>query len=195
MTSMIAPSLEKVRDRAMTGIRSHWKLFLLSGVLMLLLGMLSITLPRIATLEIDLLVGWLFTIGGVIRIVTVIGKQHVLGFWWSALSGMFAIVVGTLLITRPMQGVITLTLLLTVFFVIEGVAAIFFGIEFRRYVKWSGWTIFGGLANLIMAYLIWRGWPATADWVVGLFAGLNMIFLGMPLIALALTARRGTLAA
>jgi uncharacterized membrane protein HdeD (DUF308 family) len=118
------------------------------------------------------------------------------GFWWSLLSGVLAVLLGAILIARPLQGVITLTIVMTTIFVIEGVAAVFVALEYRRYLRNWSWTLFSGLINLVLAYLIWQGWPSTATWVIGLYVGINMIFLGVPLIMTALAARSlGTVSA
>jgi uncharacterized membrane protein HdeD (DUF308 family) len=189
MTLASSPDLEAVRRRALAVIQAHWKLFLFQGILMLVLGMLAVALPNISTLEIELLVGWLFIVGGFFRAATIFSKRHMPGFWWSLLSGVLAVLLGAILIARPLQGVITLTIVMTTIFVIEGVAAIFIALEYRRYLHNWSWTLFSGLINLGLAYLIWQGWPSTATWVIGLYVGINMIFLGVPLIMTAIAAR------
>ena len=73
------------------------------------------------------------------------------GFWWSLLGGVVAMALGAILIAHPLQGVITLTIVMTVFFVIEGVAAVFIALDFRRYLNNWGWTLFSGLVNLVLA--------------------------------------------
>jgi uncharacterized membrane protein HdeD (DUF308 family) len=183
------PDLEAVRRRALAVIQAHWKLFLFQGILMLVLGMLAVALPNISSLEIELLVGWLFIIGGFFRAATLFSKRHMPARWWSLLSAVLAVVLGAILIARPLQGVLTLTIVMTVFFVIEGVAAVFIALEYRRHLPNWSWTLLSGLINLGLAYLIWQGWPSTATWVIGLYVGINMIFLGVPLIMTAITAR------
>jgi uncharacterized membrane protein HdeD (DUF308 family) len=189
MTLPPSPDLEAVRRRALAVIQAHWKLFLFQGILMLFLGMLAVALPNIFTLEIELLVGWLFIVGGFFRAAAIFSKRHMPGFWWSLLSAVLAVVLGTILIARPLQGVITLTIVMTALFVIEGVAAVFVALEYRRYLRNWSWTLFSGLVNLGLAFLIWQGWPGTAAWVIGLYVGVNMIFLGVPLIMTAIAAR------
>jgi uncharacterized membrane protein HdeD (DUF308 family) len=185
----ITQNIEAVRRQVLTGIHAHWKLFLFQGILMLFLGTLAVALPNISTLEIELLVGWLLIIGGIVRAATIFRKRHVPGFWWSLLSGIITMALGAMLIAHPLQGVMTPTLLMTVFFVIEGVAGVFIALEFRAYVRNWSWMVFGGLINLVFAYLIWNSWPNSATWVIGLYVGINMIFLGVPLIMTAFTAR------
>jgi uncharacterized membrane protein HdeD (DUF308 family) len=189
MTLPPSPDLEAVRRRALAVIQAHWKLFLFQGILMLFLGMLAVALPNIFTLEIELLVGWLFIVGGFFRAAAIFSKRHMPGFWWSLLSAVLAVVLGAILIARPLQGVITLTIVMTALFVIEGVAAVFVALEYRRYLRNWSWTLFSGLVNLGLAFLIWQGWPGTAAWVIGLYVGVNMIFLGVPLIMTAIAAR------
>jgi uncharacterized membrane protein HdeD (DUF308 family) len=189
MTLPPSPDLEAVRRRALAVIQAHWKLFLFQGILMLFLGMLAVALPNIFTLEIELLVGWLFIVGGFFRAAAIFSKRHMPGFWWSLLSAVLAVVLGAILIARPLQGVITLTIVMTALFVIEGVAAVFVALEYSRYLRNWSWTLFSGLVNLGLAFLIWQGWPGTAAWVIGLYVGVNMIFLGVPLIMTAIAAR------
>ena len=189
MTLAINPGVEAIRRRVLTTVHDHWKLFLFQGILMLILGMLAVALPNISTLEIELLVGWLLIVGGFFRAATIFGKRHMPGFWWSLLSAVLAVALGTILIARPLQGVITLTIVMTVFFVIEGVAAVLIALEYRRYLRNWSWTLLSGLINLVLAYLIWNGWPSTASWVIGLYVGINLIFLGVQLIMTAIAAR------
>lgn len=188
-TIPVTPDLEAVRRQVLTTIRTHWKLFLFQGILMLVLGMLAVALPNISTLEIELLVGSLLIIGGILRVIMIFRKPHMPGFWWSVANGVLAVAVGGILLARPIQGVLTLTILLAAFFVIEGVAALFIALEFRRYLRSWGWTLLSGVVNLVLACLVWRGWPNSATWVIGFYVGINMIFLGVPLIMNAIAAR------
>jgi len=188
--------LELIRREVLTTVHGNWKLLLFNGVITLILGLLAIALPKISTLEIELLVGWLLVVGGFIRNVTFLRKPQMPGFCWSLLCGVLAVVLGVLLIGHPLRGIVTLTAILTIFFMAEGAAAIFVALNFRPYLKNWGWTLASGLINLVLAGLIWKGWPNTAKWVIGLYLGINMIFLGLPMIMTALAARsvRSTLA-
>jgi len=157
---------------------------------MIVLGMLAVALPNISTLEIELLVGWLFILGGFLRVVTIYRKRHMPGFWWSLLSGVLAMALGVILIAGPMQGIVTLTAVLAAFFIIEEVAAIFIALDYRRHFPHWGWTLFSGIVSLGLAYLIVKGWPNTTAWIIGLYVGINMIFIGMSLIMTSIAARR-----
>jgi len=190
MTLPTNADIEAMRRRALTTMHEHWRLFLFEGILMLILGMLAIAAPNISTVEIELLIGWLFIVGGFFRTLTILRRRHAPGFVWSLVGAVLAVVLGAILIARPLQGVITLTIVMTMFFVVEGIAAILISLEYRRYLRSWNWTLFSGLINLVMAYLIWKGWPNSANWVIGLYVGINMVFLGVPLIMTSLAARR-----
>jgi uncharacterized membrane protein HdeD (DUF308 family) len=159
----------------------------LLGILMLVLGTLAVTLPNVSTLEIELLVGCLFIVGGLFRILTIFRKRHIPGFWWLLSSGVVALACGVLLLARPLQGVISLTIVMMAFFAIQGIATIIFALESRRNSRHWGWPLLSGAIDLMLAFLIWKGWPNNATWVIGLYAGISMVFVGLALIMIAMS--------
>jgi uncharacterized membrane protein HdeD (DUF308 family) len=115
------------------------------------------------------------------------------GFWWSLLSAALGIIVGAMLLASPVTGALSLTLVLIAFFLIEGAVSIMFALDHRRELsgQW-GWMLMSGIIDLILAVMIFAGLPSTAAWAVGLLVGINMIFGGTALIAMALHARKAT---
>lgn len=97
---------------------------------------------------------------------------------------------GTILIANPLQGALTLTIVLVLLFLVEGVAAIAVAIGFREHSRNWGWLLFSGLVDLLLAFLIWQGWPGTAAWSIGLLVGVNLFFTGLSLMMLAIAARK-----
>ena len=95
-----------------------------------------------------------------------------------------------ILIANPLRGVLTLTMVLMALFLIEGVAAILAALNFRQHSRNWGWLLFSGIVDLVLVYLIWQGWPATAAWAIGLLAGVNLLFTGLSLVMLAIAARQ-----
>jgi uncharacterized membrane protein HdeD (DUF308 family) len=178
-------------QRALTqAMREHWKLFLIEGILLVVLGVLAIAIPPVATLAVEILVGWLFLISGIAGLITTFMARHAPGFWWSLLSAVLGIAAGIVLLVWPLGGVLTLTLILIAFFIIEGVASIMYALQHKAELsgKW-GWMLVSGIIDLILAGLIWAGLPSTAAWAIGLLVGINMVFGGTALIAMALHAR------
>jgi uncharacterized membrane protein HdeD (DUF308 family) len=171
-------------------IREHWKLFLTEGIVLVILGLLAIVVPPLATIAVAIFIGWLFLISGIAGLITTFGARHAPGFWWSLLSAVLAIAAGVVLLAWPVSGAISLTLLLIVFFIIEGVLSIMYALDHKRELtgQW-GWMLMSGIIDLVLAAIIFAGLPGTAAWAPGLLVGINMLFGGSAMIAMALHAR------
>ncbi len=173
----------------MYSIQEHRGLLLFEGIVFLILGILAICLPGIFTLGFELLIGWLFLIGGVIQLVRTFQTKSIPNFVWTILSAIVYLVVGGLLLWYPLRGVLTLTFLLALFFLIQGIFQIISSFTLRPMRNW-GWTLFSGIVSVIIAAIIWSGWPGTAVWVLGLLVGINLLFAGLSMILLS-TAKEG----
>jgi uncharacterized membrane protein HdeD (DUF308 family) len=173
-----------------TAIRGHWKFFLAEGIILIILGLAAILVPLIATLAFTIFFGWLLLISGVVGLYSTFKMHPAPGFWWSLISAILAIVVGGVLLGWPVRGAVSLTLLLIIFFLIEGFVSIMFAIEYRRNLpaRW-GWMVASGVVDLILAALIFAQFPSSALWAIGLLLGINMVFGGTTLIVMALSAR------
>jgi uncharacterized membrane protein HdeD (DUF308 family) len=188
--SMNRPDIERFEQSVASSLREHWVLFLIEGIILLVLGALAIIVPPVAGLAFTIFFGWLFLISGAAGLITTFWMRRAPGFWWSLLSALLGIVVGVVLIGWPVSGLLSLTLILAAFFLIEGGASIMFAFEHKRELsgRW-GWMLASGIVDVILAGLILAGFPGTAAWALGLLVGINMIFGGMALIAMALHAR------
>jgi uncharacterized membrane protein HdeD (DUF308 family) len=182
-------SLDDLRNRFAAAIHAHWKLFVAEGVVMIVLGLLAIAVPEVASVAITIFIGWLFFIGGIFRAVSLVQHRDMPGFGWALATALLAIVLGLVLLLRPIAGVLTLTIALVIFFILEGISAILLAIQHRRHLPSWGWVLFSGLIDLLLAFLIWDGWPSSADWAIGLLVGINMVFSGLSLVMTALAAR------
>jgi uncharacterized membrane protein HdeD (DUF308 family) len=180
---------EGLRRQLASTIHAHWKLFLAQGIVMMVLGVLAVAVPNIATLAVEIFVGWLFFAGGIFRAISVWHSRRAPGFAWSLLAAVLSVVLGLILIFHPLAGVLTLTMVLVAFFVIEGIVSIVAAIEHRQHLRSWGWVLFSGIIDLLLAYLIWQGWPSSAAWAIGLLVGINILFLGLSLVMTALAAR------
>jgi len=149
---------------------------------------LAIIVPPIASLAVAIFLGWLFLVSGVVGLITTFMMRNLPGFWWALLSALLAIAAGVVLVAFPVSGVLSLTLVLIVFFVVEGFASIMYALEHRGSGRW-GWMLVSGIIDLILAAIILVGLPGTAAWAIGLIVGINMLFGGTSMIAMALHAR------
>jgi uncharacterized membrane protein HdeD (DUF308 family) len=182
--------MSQLQSAIAQSIREHWVLFLIEGIVLVVLGILAIIVPPLATITFTLFLGWLFLISGIMGLITTFWARHTPGFWWSLLSAVLAVAAGIVLLVWPISGAISLTLLLIVFFIIEGVLSIMYALEHKKELsgRW-GWMLASGIIDLILAGIILLGLPGTAAWALGLLVGINMLFGGSALIAMALHAR------
>src|SRR5713101_3040873 len=171
-------------------LHEHWLLFLIEGIVLVVVGMLAIVVPVVATIAVAILIGWLFLISGVVGLVTTFMARHAPGFSWALVSAVLGIAAGIVLLGWPISGAVSLTLLLIVFFVIEGVASIMYALEHKKELtgQW-GWMLVSGIIDLVLAAIIFAGLPGTAAWALGLLVGINMLFGGASMIAMAMHAR------
>ena len=185
MKKFITIDLQQMQQIIVKYLQKHWKLFFAEGVFFVILGTLAIIVPHVFTLGIILFLGWLLLLGGIFQIIRAVSIINMPGFsLWFAL-GLLQTVIGYFLVTEPAQGSLTITLLLTVFFAIEGLAKIYFALMMRPLSQW-GWVFFSGITALFLALVVWVGWPQTGLWVLGLLLGINMVFLGWSLIQISL---------
>ena len=176
---------------AAAALREHWVFFLVEGVVLLVLGATAVVLAPLATVAVTILIGWLLLVSGVVGLFTSIWMRKAPGFWWSLLSALLGIVVGVMLLGSPVTGAVSLTIVLVGFFIVEGAVTIMFALDHRRVLsgQW-GWMLVSGLVDLVLGAMIFSGLPSTAAWAIGLLVGFNMVFGGLALMAMALTARK-----
>jgi uncharacterized membrane protein HdeD (DUF308 family) len=189
--STTTPTPQDVRAAFGRALHDHWRLFLAEGIILVILGLVAIVVPPLATLATTILIGWLFVISGIAGLIMTFRARHAPGFWWSLLSAVIALVAGALLLWQPVVGVLSLTFVLIAFFLIDGILSIFLAIEHRNELvgRW-GWILVSGIVDLVIAVIIFAGLPGTAAWALGLLVGIDLVFGGTALIVVALAARR-----
>jgi uncharacterized membrane protein HdeD (DUF308 family) len=183
-------------------IRDHSMLFLVEGAVVIVLGLLAVIVPSIATSHVSVALGWVFLGSGAVGLVTTFWARHAPGFWWSLVSALLAILVGAVLIASeshelyggllgwPFETAGPLRPILLLFFLVEGGASIMFAIEHRRQFsgRWA-WMFGSGVVDIALACILIFDLPGTSAWTMGLLVGINMILGGAALIAMGLHAR------
>jgi uncharacterized membrane protein HdeD (DUF308 family) len=172
-------------------LHEHWRLLLVEGIILVVLGAAAILVPPIAGLAATIFLGWLFLVGGVVGLVATLRARQAPGFGWSLLSAVVALLAGGVLLWNPLQGLLTLTYVLIAYFIVDGVLMIAFAIAHRRELsgRWE-WLMVNGVIDLVLAALILMGLPGSSAWALGLLLGIDLVFAGSSLIAMALAARQ-----
>jgi uncharacterized membrane protein HdeD (DUF308 family) len=188
----VPQDITKMQSEMSAAVREHWKAFLIEGIVLVVLGLAALVAPLIASLAFTIFFGWMFLISGIVGLAMTFWARQMPGFWWSLISAVLAIGAGVILLTKPVQGVLTLTIVIGAFFLAEGVATIMYSLEHRRELseRWS-WMLFSGILDILISAMIITGLPGSAEWAIGLLVGINLVFGGATLIGVALAARKG----
>jgi uncharacterized membrane protein HdeD (DUF308 family) len=184
------PKLSKLQSEVSATVRTHWRAFLIEGILLAILGLAAMIVPPLASLAVTIFLGWMFLVSGVAGLALTFWARGMPGFWWSLLSAVLAIGAGVILLAQPVQGTLTLTIVVGVYFLAEGVATVMYALEHRRELtdRWS-WLVIAGIFDVVIAGIIISGLPGSALWAIGLLVGINLLFGGATLIGMALAAR------
>jgi uncharacterized membrane protein HdeD (DUF308 family) len=157
-------------------LRGNWGWFLFLGILMILAGTFAISYPRLATFKVMLILGYLLLFGAGVEIASGIWAASWGGFFLHLLEGLFLLFLGVIIIQRPEEVAAWYTLFLAMYFVISGMMRAIYSI-FHRFSGW-GWMCFSGLITFALGIMIWQRWPEESYWVIGLFVGIDLIFIG-----------------
>lgn len=177
--------MQQVQQKMLDYFRARWKFFLAEGIFFAVLGFIAVVVPQIVSVAIVLFLGWLILFGGIVQISRALMFHAMPGFWAWLFMGLLQVVVGYLFLARPIAGILTLTLMIAVFFALEGIAKIYLAFMLRPLPNW-GWVLFSGITALIFAVFVSVSWAETSQWLLGLLFGINMIFLGASLIKISL---------
>jgi uncharacterized membrane protein HdeD (DUF308 family) len=184
------PNVSKLQSEVSATVRTHWRAFLIEGILLAILGLAAMIVPPLASLAVTIFLGWMFLVSGIAGLALTFWARGMPGFWWSLLSAVLAIGAGVILLAQPVQGTLTLTIVVGVYFLAEGVATVMYALEHRRELtdRWS-WLVIAGIFDVVIAGIIISGLPGSALWAIGLLVGINLLFGGATLIGMALAAR------
>ena len=177
-------------------VRRHWVLFLSEGILLVVLGILALLAPVMASVAATVFFGWILFLSGLLGLISTIRARRAPGVWWSLVSALIGMAAGVLLLGWPVLGALSLTAVLIAFLFAEGIVSIMYALEHRNALsgRW-GWMLASGIIDVTLAVLLFLGLPGTALWALGLILGINLIFGGWALIFMALHARPTSTAA
>ena len=162
----------------------HWGWFLAFGIVLLALGIAAVVRSVTATVASMVFFGWLLVFGSIAEFVTAFMVGKWAGFFLHMLIAILFGVAGILMITRPVISAESVTLLMSVFFLVGGLYQLIASL-WTHLPGW-GWHALNGALASIMGVLVLVQWPVSGLWVIGLFIGIDLIFYGWAWIALAL---------
>lgn len=175
------PGMMPQHPNVYNAISINWSLMMFLGVMMLILGTLAVIFPAATSVSVSLFLGILLLIGGAGRVIGIFGASGWADFLLRIMSTAVFLAAGVLLLTRPIEGTLTVTLLLGLFFIIQGAVNIVTSLMSRGRGGW-GWVLFNGLLAFVLGAMIAAELPSSAAWAIGLLVGVYLIFDGWALI-------------
>lgn len=153
------------------------------GILTILLGMFAISSPLFAGVAIQYFVGAAILVGGIFQVLHAFqgggDRRPIFAF----LSGLLAIICGGLMFAKPLLGLSILTLILIAYFVADGLVKIMYAFKHKHKPDpgW-GWVLVSGIITLLLGLVLWKEWPLSGAWAIGVLFGINLIFDGWAMI-------------
>ena len=167
-SSMQLPGLDQVR--------SKWGWFVALGALLILIGSIALGANYATTLITILVLGWMLIITGVIEAVSAFYVRSWGGFFLHILGAALDLVLGYLFLAQPVEGAMVLTVFLACLFFVGGSFRIVASMT-SKFPGW-GWSLFGGIVNVVLGVLLIKQWPYDGIWFIGFCVALELIFRG-----------------
>lgn len=190
MSLSLEAAAEVFREAMREAVRRYSLWYQIEGLLLIAAGMLSIVYPFFSSVAVVVLLGWLMIVAGLAQAVNTFGARHVPHFWLQLVSVILAVLIGVLFLRDPAQGLMTITLLLIVFFLVEGMSKTVFALTIRPYPNWI-WVLASGLIGIALAVVLLVALPVTATWLIGVLLGVELVSVGGAIAYLAWQSRRG----
>ncbi|XXF81272.1 DUF308 domain-containing protein [Myxococcaceae bacterium GXIMD 01537] len=159
------------------------------GLCLVALGVFAIIAAGIASIASILVFGVLLAAGGAVEIVQAFRVRRTGNFFLFFLGGLLSLVVGVLMLMRPMAGLAAVTLLLAGYFFASGLFRGFTSI-IDRYANW-GWDFVYGIVAVILGVMLFSQWPNSSLWLVGTLVGVELLIRGSAVMGAALAMRKG----
>jgi uncharacterized membrane protein HdeD (DUF308 family) len=159
------------------------------GILLIIFGVLAIGTPAVAGKAVVMVIGAVLLLAGFVQIVSGLRSEGWSNKLLPLILGVITSLCGLGLLGEPWIGMKFIALLLAIFFVMEGVWKIIASFSYRPA---SGWLaiLVSGILTLVLGVLIWRQWPVSGLWAVGILVGVDLLMTGISMVALAATVRQ-----
>src|SRR6266576_370787 len=177
MTMSLEAAAQAMREAMRETVKRHSLWYLVQGGLMILAGILALVYPVASSFAAVFLLGCVLIASGIVQGISLIDAGDVPHFWLQLVSVVLSIIVGVLLIRHRGAGLLVLTLLLLVYFMVEGISKVIFSLTIRPFPNW-GWVLASGIVGILVALYLWASFPVTAIWLLGVLLGIQLICEG-----------------
>jgi uncharacterized membrane protein HdeD (DUF308 family) len=184
MAMTMAQASAAMREAMRETVKKYSTWYLLEGVLLVIAGVVALIYPQVASVALVFVLGWILIVSGVLQGIGLIGAKDVPHFWLQLISAVLALLIGILLLRNPNAGLLVMTVLLIVFFVVEGVSKVVFAMNIRPFDGWL-WVLLSGIISILLGAYLWSNMPVSSEWVLGVLLGIQLLVEGAALAFLA----------
>lgn len=182
---MVTPELEPEVDiKKKTG----WIIAL--SIVLIILGLVAIFIPGIASAFFTLVMGWVALISGVVMVVQAFVSKPVRGFWLNLVVGILYVIAGIYILLNLGAAILGLTFAFGVLFIVEGIYTIIMAFTNRAGHRMSWLVVLNGVITLILGIMVLNQFPFSAIWLIGLYVGISLLMSGVSLLSAALATRQ-----
>ena len=158
-------------------------------IVLILIGILALALPAITSFAVARILAWVLFFDGIIQFFYAFKSQGIGRFLWKMLVATLYVVGGLYLLANPLVKMAALTLMLAIFFIVEGMIDLFSYMS-SSMRDGSHWLLIHSLVTVFLGVMIWRRWPLSSFWAIGILAGISILMNGITRLMLALALRR-----
>ena len=187
MNTSPVPGQENPHSIQLDDPRRYWVWILALGLALVVLGVIALGCLLLVTEAYILYLGFLLIISGIFGAAQAVQLRRWSGFFLALLAGLLDVVIGFLMVTHPGDAAVIMTLLLAAFFFIGGLFRMVSSASLL-FPGW-GWSMLSGFVSVLLGVAIWRRWPWSSYWVIGLFIGIELLVRGWALVMFALAVR------
>ena len=174
--------------RLAVDLSAHRSALRVMGLVMMLAGVLALIQPVMFELFAEAVLGWVLVAVGLVRAFTAWRAGTWSSFITQLAFGMLVLVAGGYLLWNPVGGLVSLTIVLTAFLLVEGVAKLAMAFQHRGQDR-AGWVAVSGIASLLVGMLILANLQTAWSWAIGVLLGIDLLFGGMTAFAIASAAK------
>ena len=156
------------------------KSFRVTGILLLLIGAISMLLPQLVTAVLSLFIGSVLVLAGLAVAYGTWTGYRSSGMAW--LKPFVLVIIGLLIAFNPAIVAAALGVLLVIYFLLTGFASIGFALDLRPLGGW-GWMMLNGVLSITLATIFLAGWPFSSAALIGILVGISFVFDGISLLA------------
>ena len=180
-----------MRDAMRQTVRRYSLWYLVQGMLMVVTGVLALIYPWIASVAMVRLLGWFLIVSGVLQAIGLIGAREVPYFWLELISAILPIILGLLLLRHEDVSLYFFSIVVIVYFMIEGIVKILFALTIRPFPSW-GWVFFSGVIGIALSIYLWANLSIVSALMLAVLLGVLLVVEGAALASLAWRARKLT---